>query len=461
MEQELLSVGIDIGTSTTQLIFSKLTIKNTASSFSIPKVLITDKQIVYKSKIYFTPLIDHRTINCEDIKKIIVKEYENAGVNKEEIDTGAVIITGETARKENAEEVLSTLSSFAGDFVVATAGADLESIISGKGAGAWEYSKIHKKSVLNIDIGGGTSNFALFKNGDVVDTGCMNVGGRLVKLDGNSKITYISPVIQGTERDLSIGDVLTEHRARQITDKMTKALMQGANIIPRDELFEHFLTNKGIDTGHHVDCITFSGGVSDLIYNNKYNHIFEYGDIGIILANSILDSPLVSKYELVKGNETIRATVVGAGSHTTEISGSTITYSDDVLPLKNIPVLKITEEDEDNLKDVVSKKLKWYRDESDVDTIALAFKGVKPLTFKNIHYYADEILKCAENISPLVVVTERDIAKVLGQTLQSKTNMPIVCIDSVSLSDGDYIDIGKPIAEGMAVPVVIKTLVFN
>lgn len=301
----------------------------------------------------------------------------------------------------------------------------------------------------------------MFKNGEVADTGCMNVGGRLLKLDGNNKITYISPVISSIEGDLSIGDVLTEQRATKITDKMTKALMQGANLMERDGLFNHFLTNKGIDTKHHIDCITFSGGVSDIIYNNNYNNIFEYGDIGIILGKSILSSPLVSEYELVRGNETIRATVVGAGSHTTEISGSTITYTKDLLPLKNIPVLKLTEDDEMDLINAISKKLEWYKDEGGVEKIALAFKGMLPATFLNIKKYADEILEGLKNISPLIIVTEKDMAKVLGQTLQSKTNMPVVCIDSVSLSDGDYIDIGKPIADGIAVPVVIKTLVFN
>lgn len=457
MEQQLLSVGIDIGTSTTQLIFSRLIVKNTASSFNIPKVLITEKNIVYKSKIYFTPLIDNRTINCEDIKKIIVKEYENAGVKKEHIDTGAVIITGETARKENAQDVLQTLSGFAGDFVVATAGPDLESIISGKGAGACEYSKIHKKSVLNIDIGGGTSNFALFKNGDVLDTGCMNVGGRLIKLDGNQKITYISPVISSIYTDLSVGDILSENTAKEITDKMAVALMQGANILPRDVLFEHFLTNKGIDSNHHIDCISFSGGVSDIVYNKNYNNLFEYGDIGIFLGNSILNSDLASKYELVKASETIRATVVGAGTHTTEISGSTITYAENVLPLKNIPVLKLTEEDEYDFKNAITKKLKWYEGEN----IALAFKMSKSATFFNIKEYAEDILNSIGNISPIIVITEKDVAKVLGQTLQSRTKTPVVCIDSVQLSNGDYIDIGRPVADGMAVPVVIKTLVFN
>ena len=456
MEQKLLSVGIDIGTSTTQLIFSKLTVKNTASAFNMPKVSITEKEVVYKSRIYFTPLKDERTINSEDIKIIIEKEYENAKVKKEDIDTGAVIITGETARKENAQEVLQTLSGFAGDFVVATAGPDLESVISGKGAGASEYSKIHKKSVLNIDIGGGTSNFALFKNGEVVDTGCMNVGGRLLKLDGNRRISYVSPVLAGIYKDLRVGEALSEQMAKEITDTMTEALMQGANIIERDNLFEHFLTNKGISENCHIDCICFSGGVSEIIYNGKHNDIFEYSDIGVLLGNSILSSDLVKKYKLIKASETIRATVVGAGSHTTEISGSTITYTDNILPLKNVPVLKLSVEDEYDFKNAISKKLDWFQGEN----VALAFEMSKPATFVNIQKYAECILDFADKLNPIIVITEKDVAKVLGQTLQWKSKTPVVCIDSIQLSNGDYIDIGKPIADGIAVPVVIKTLVF-
>ena len=238
---------------------------------------------------------------------------------------------------------------------------------------------------------------------------------------------------------------------------MTVALMQGANIMPRDGIFKHFLTNKGIDENCHIDCISFSGGVSDIIYNHDYNNVFEYGDIGIFLGNSILKSLLVTKYQLVKGEETIRATVVGAGTHTTEISGSTITYTDNVLPLKNVPVLKLTEEDEEHMSEAVSKKLKWYEGEN----AAIAFKMTKPASFSNICSYADAILQTRNSSNPIIVITEKDVAKVLGQTLQSKTKTPVVCIDSVQLSNGDYIDIGRPIADGMAVPVVIKTLVFN
>ncbi len=461
MEQELLSVGIDIGTSTTQLVFSKITVKNTAAGFSVPKIAITDKKIAYKSLIYFTPLLNRSTIDCDAIKTIIENEYHRAGVKKEQIDTGAVIITGETARKENASEVLQTLSGFAGDFVVATAGPDLESIISGKGAGACEYSKKHKKSVLNIDVGGGTSNFALFKDGEVIDTGCMDVGGRLVKIDKDKKITYISEKVKRAVPSIEVGDTLDEEKAKRVTDVMVAALLQGANILKRDALFDTFVTNKGILPDHKIDCISFSGGVSDYVYKQEYNELYKYGDIGVFLGKAIFCSSFKDKYELIKGEETIRATVVGAGIHTTEISGSTIEYAKELLPIKNLPVLKLTPEDENHLDEALKKKIDWYKTQSSIDTLAIAFEGVKPPTFDEINKYADCIASSVSNLDPLVIVTENDIAKALGQALKIRLKKSIICIDGISLANGDYIDIGNPVADGSAIAVVIKTLVFN
>ena len=120
MHEIIKSVGIDIGTSTTQLIFSELTIENEASNYVVPRINIVDKKVTYRSKIYFTPLLDQKTIDAEKVKEIIEKEYQDAGMKPEDLSTGAVIITGETARKQNANVVLDTLSNLAGDFVVAT-----------------------------------------------------------------------------------------------------------------------------------------------------------------------------------------------------------------------------------------------------------------------------------------------------------------------------------------------------
>lgn len=248
MEQQLLSVGIDIGTSTTQLVFSLLTIQNTASAFSVPRMVITGKEIVYASDIYFTPLLSDTVINSDEIRRIIDREYEKAGVKKESIQTGAVIITGETARKENASEVLYALSGYAGDFVVATAGPDLEGIIAAKGAGAAAFSDAKKASVLNFDIGGGTSNLALFKSGEPAATGCLDIGGRLIKVGPDRKITYITQKVQTLAGQmglsLHVGDEATEQKLSPIIDVMTSVLAQSAHLAPKTKEFDLFITNK-------------------------------------------------------------------------------------------------------------------------------------------------------------------------------------------------------------------------
>ena len=129
MQETILSVGIDIGTSTTQLIFSRLTIENLASNYTVPRISIVNKEVIYRSGIHFTPLKSQTEIDAAQVKDIIRDEYRKADMRPEDLQTGAVIITGETARKQNANTVLESLSDMAGDFVVATAGPDLESIL--------------------------------------------------------------------------------------------------------------------------------------------------------------------------------------------------------------------------------------------------------------------------------------------------------------------------------------------
>ncbi|HFI0163843.1 TPA: ethanolamine ammonia-lyase reactivating factor EutA [Streptococcus suis] len=477
MSEKILSVGIDIGTATTQLVLSELVVENIASVFTIPRVYITDKRVLYRSEIIFTPIFDNLLIDVESIKEFVRQEYQKAGISKNMIQMGAVIITGETARKDNASQVLEALSGYAGDFVVATAGPDLESIIAGKGAGSFQYSQEHHTSVANIDIGGGTSNISVYREGDLIDTACFDIGGRLVKVDPSSQlITYIAPklqeIIAKENWQLKVGYQVNRRDLDALISVLVSVLEQSLGLDTNSAYYELLQTNHGLKLDYPIQCVSFSGGVADAVFQTDRSvSEFHYGDIGILLGKAISQSKIFSDKKVIESVETIRATVVGAGSHTTEVSGSTITYISKVLPIKNIPVLKLSSQDEQGsqqeLAGAIKEKSRWFMLENEVQELALALDGIKSPSFVRVQEYAQAILEgMKDSIDrgiPLLVVVKEDMAKVLGQSLFAllPKEYPFVCIDSVDVQNGDYIDIGNPLVEGSVLPVVVKTLVFS
>lgn len=470
---KLLSVGIDIGTSTTQMILSELVIENTSSSFSVPSISITDKEVIYKSDIIFTPIGDDNLIQADKIQKFVSDQYKKAGITSEEIQTGAIIITGETVRKENSRAVADVLSGYAGDFVVATAGPDLESIIAGKGSGAYSYSEKNRCVTMNYDIGGGTTNLVVFDDGVTIDTACFDIGGRLIKVDKQNVIGYISPkytdIINKEGIQLKVGQKIDLAELDKLFDIVVEVLENLAGIGEKNKYFDLLVTNKSLKTLQVPDYISFSGGVADFIDREKKDNLFQFGDVGILLGQRIKKSKIFNQFNVLESAETIRATVVGAGSHTTSVSGSTIMYKGDLFPLKNIPVVKISPEEasQANLSEVIDQKIQWFEVEEDAKTVAISFEGDKNPSYAYIQRLADSIVdgvgKLIQQDYPIIIIIKEDMAKALGHNLFSKLpkGYQFICIDSVIVNDGDYIDIGQPISNGQALPVVIKTLVFN
>ena len=475
MHESLLSVGIDIGTSTTQLVISRLTLENRAGPFSVPRIAIGEKEVLYRSAIHFTPLLSETEIDAEGVRAIVAEEYRKSGFRQADISTGAVIITGETARKENARQVLAALSDFAGDFVVATAGPDLESILAARGAGIDEYSKEHHKKILHFDIGGGTSNLALYDSGTPAATGCLDVGGRLVKIE-RERVTYVSPALERLGAAVPgvpiprVGDRAEESSLRPAVSALTRALEQAAGLAAADGLLGALTTRDTSWTPPAgVDGVSFSGGVADCIWSPPED-AFAYGDIGVLLGRAIAASPAFRRAGIVRGAETIRATVVGAGSHSTQVSGSTIFYRNVEFPLKNLPVLRLTEDEErsgDALASALRDKAGWFADQGGMTQIALSLRGEPNPAYGRIRDLARGIQSGMEPLLERgmfpVIAVERDMAKVLGQTLWPMLGAEgaLLCLDGVSAGSGDYLDIGAPVAGGAVLPVVVKTLAFQ
>ena len=474
----ILSVGINVGTSTTQVVFSKLQMDNAGGYFSVPRVAIVDKEVVYKSEVYMTPLKTDVLIDTDALRDIVAAEFRKAGYRPEDTDSGAVIITGESARKENSDAVLKSLSDFAGDFVVSAAGPDMESLIAGKGSGAWQYSMDHHCRVANLDIGGGTTNVVLFEDGENLARGCLDIGGRLICMNPQGIITKVSPaaavMAQAAGVSVSVGDRCDELKLTAVTRQMAAALNAylGVGTKDIDAILRQIKTPGSSDfpVPEKVQAVFFSGGVADLIYHESAD-TWAYGDIGVLLGRAIRESRLFTDFQKMEPGETIRATVVGAGTYTTTISGSTITYSDDIFPLKNIPVIKLDEELQEACfageTEPVIRRIQWVLGQNDEEHFILAMPGKRNPGYMEMKRAAASIRQIMDRVQPpgepILLVIESDIAKAMGQMIRQQPDLKrqVVAIDSIHVEDGEYVDMGKPMMNGMVIPVVVKTLIFG
>jgi ethanolamine utilization protein EutA len=484
MENILLTVGIDLGTTTTQVIFSSLEIKNTASATSIPRIQIVSQKVVYRGGIYLTPLLSRTVIDAQAVRELVEAEYAKAGKKPADLSAGAVIITGETARKENSQAVLRTLSGLAGDFVVATAGSDLESILAGRGSGLAKISKNSPGQALcNMDIGGGTSNTAVFVDGEPVDSSCLDIGGRQIIVDPKSlKLIYVAEKVgilaQRMNLNLLEGKTTSLSDLKKITDRLAFILAMSLGL-PKNFSQEAaddlnlFITAHPLKKNWNLKGLCFSGGVADFIYHDQIEgDFFPYGDLGALLGETIRSSAYFKDVPLLTPAETIRATVVGAGSNSLEISGSTVAISHpDILPLKNIPILKLSKDDEDQnflyLSSRLSEKISWFKDESGhYQLAAISLTGLFNPDFKGVLELKDKILAGLSDylreIDTLIIILERDMAKSLGNALINELkDKKVIALDTVKVENGDYIDLGTPLSNGRVVPVVVKTLIFG
>lgn len=465
------SVGIDIGTTTTQVIFSRLELVNRAAVSQVPHYEFVSRDITYVSPVVFTPVDFEGHVREEELMTFIQEQYRLAGYTTQEIESGAVIITGETSKARNAKPAIMNLTARLGDFVVATAGPYLESIIAGHGSGASDLSKAVAGRVLNIDIGGGTSNYALFEAGRVVGAACLNVGGRLIETDSTGKATRlhepgrrIAREVCGTEDPAALDTA----GLRAITRRMAELLYEVASgkLSP---LAMKLLMTKPLPNCGTLQALTISGGVGSCMSRHQEGNPFRFNDIGPLLAEAILHHEGFNALPLTKPRQTVRATVIGAGAYTLSLSGSTIWLKDLALPMRNIPVVHPHADPAAGMG-LGQVCTGWERQllhmdlDPNKDMYALALPENLEIRYAVIEQCVSELCQFAQahhNPNPLLVITGQDMGKVLGMLLQPLLQeRSLAVIDEVITGDGDYVDIGKSLFGGEVVPITVKSLVF-
>ena len=467
---ELLSVGIDVGSSTSHLVFSKLILVRDEKSPTL-KFQIEERKVVYEGRIIYTPLLDNNTIDIDKLTAFFKEECELAGVDTADIQTGAVIVTGETAKKQNAPQIAEALSKDAGKFVAATAGPNFESLLAAMGSGATARSKEHNNTIISCDIGGGTSNLAISKNGEVLSTSCVSVGGRLLAVDPDGKISRLNDpavkVMKHIGLDYKLGDFIPRDDIGKIVTKLAEVLIEVMTGPSTSPLAKQLMMTDDLNFPGAIDEYIFSGGVAEFIYGGLGN----FNDIGELLAAKIISLSSQLNAPVVEPVNKIRATVIGAGAYSLSISGSS-GFMDERLsfPMRNVPVLRVdVEQSQLNVDYIVSQINSAFQRFDFVEgkeVVALYFKDPVKVNYADLELFAKSVeralVNSIKNEIPVILIFEKDVACSVGNVMRRETSLKenLLSLDELSLNDGDWIDISEPLVGRQVFPVTVKSLVF-
>ncbi|MBI4287634.1 MAG: ethanolamine ammonia-lyase reactivating factor EutA [Chloroflexi bacterium] len=472
---ELRSVGIDIGSSTSHLMFSRLVLRRLGMALS-SKFIVVSREVTYESPIMLTPFLPGNIIDIQALSLFVDQSYHQAGIAPDKIDTGAVIITGDAARKDNAEAIANMFSRQAGKFVCATAGPNLEAQMAVFGSGVVDKTGEGNEAEdtgMNVDVGGGTAKLAIAQRGAIVDTSAMNVGARLVVFDEHGCIVKTEEagriIAEDMGVELKVGQVLKQETKQEIASRLADCLFNVVSRKPLTRLTQKLMITSPLSFNGKVGFMTFSGGVSEYVYS-KESQVF--GDLGPLLGAEIRKRASQFPVPMQEPACRIRATVIGASQYTVQVSGNTIFISEPgLLPLRNLQVVTPHWVDDTVTKESVAQAFgeafRRYDLEEGDKPVALALHWPWGPSYPLLQGFAQGLLEAMKSTIarrvPMVLVFDADLGKLIGNNLAQElpAKYPLLSIDGVDLKDFDFIDIGEEITEAQAVPVVIKSLIFR
>ena len=466
---QLVSVGIDIGSSGTQVIFSRLHMRRLGEDLS-SRYFVVQRETLHASPVALTPYQSDVRIDEQALGRIIEEAYHGAGLHPDQIDTGSVILTGEALRKENAQAIGELIAELGGEFVCATAGHHMESMLAAYGSGAAKVSHDQDLHLLNIDIGGGTTKLALVEHGRVAGSAAIHVGGRLLVVDGEGRITRLDPQGEALARKAGFEWKLGCRVAGEDLDKLAATMAElliESILSPGNELY---LTDP-LPSLQHIDGMMVSGGVGEYVYGREDR---DFGDLGRRLGLALRERLARLPWKLLPAGECIRATAFGASEYSVQLSGNTVFISQPgvLLPRRNLQVLQPRvhfhhEIDPQKLAAAIRAHFRDFDLEEGEAEVALALRWRGEPSFERISAFAKGIVqglrRTMEKASPVYLILDGDIAQTLGGILKEDMRIAseLLVIDGIALRDFDYIDLGRIRMPSCTVPVTIKSLVFT
>lgn len=472
----LTSVGMDIGSAGTQLIFSRIHLRRLGEDLS-SRYCVVSRETLFQSPVALTPYHDQERIDEAALAGIIDEAYAQAGLHPDQIDSGVVILTGEALRRQNAQAISELLAENGGEFVCTAAGHHLEAMLAAYGSGAARVSHDENKRILNVDIGGGTTKLAVVEGGRIEAMAAVHIGGRLQVVDGGERILRLDPAGRHLAAQAgyswNTGDRAARADMARVAEWMADALIAAIRERPLPHAIEHlYLTDPIAELGR-IDGVMFSGGVAEYVYARESR---DFGDMGKLLGTAIarrLEQGALP-WPLLPPGECIRATAVGASEYSVQLSGNTLYISSpgDLLPRKNLQVLLppyICREEivpEELARAIHTHFTSFDLEEGDSE-VALAFRWAGAPSYPRIAAFAQGIVtglpRTIARGKPLYLVLDGDIAQTLGAILREELKLvnEILVIDGVTLWDLDYIDLGRIRLPSHTVPVTIKSLLFS
>ena len=460
---ELLTVGIDVGSSTSHLLFARVFLKRDGLS---TRFTVVDRRVEWRSPIVLTPFLPDGTIDVHELGHFVRHSYHRAGIHPRDVDSGAVILTGEAIKKRNARAIDELFAAESGKFVCATAGHRLEAILAAHGSGATRISRDRGVPLLHVDIGGGTTKLALIDRGEIVSVAAFAVGGRLLATDRSGAWTRVDDSARLVAASLGVA-VDSPAGRRAVAERLADLLVDQISGGARDDLGRALELTAPLSRSVDPALLTFSGGVAEYLFGTE---TADHGDIARDLAAAVAarlrDRVTVP---VLDPGQRIRATVIGASQFTVQVSGKTIHVGGGAtLPVQNLPVVHLGSPLPD-LPDpeaitAAFRRAAEVQDRDPADALALAFTWTGLPTYDRLAAVARGIVGFAGREGELLaLVVDGDVGQGLGRLLEHELGLrrPLLSIDGAELADLDFVDVGELVDPPGVVPLVIKSLLFS